>query len=180
VNTAQATGYLALAHLEGGDASRAVALLEQAVSALRGFHPGFRQTLARFLAALSEARLAAGQPEAAEPPALEALRLAQEVTFGYGLGLAQRALGQIAAARGDAARARVWLDEAVQTFDAMMARVEVARARLALAEVAHLDGDAAEADRLLRAARADFAAVGAPRWEARVRQRAAAWGGRSP
>jgi transcriptional regulator with AAA-type ATPase domain/tetratricopeptide (TPR) repeat protein len=169
VNTAQAVGYLAMAHLESGGAERAIALLERAVGELRSFHPAFRMTLARFLASLSEARTRAGGGEAAVTFATEALALGREVGFAYAIGVGLRALGHALAAAGDHAGAASRFDEALATFDAMGARFEAARTRLALADAHRAAGDRAGALSHARAAAAALQGLGAQRWEALAR-----------
>jgi hypothetical protein len=56
--------------------------------------------LAWFTTVLAEAYLAAGDPERTHETASRGLALAREAAFPYGLGLATRALGRLARARG--------------------------------------------------------------------------------
>jgi DNA-binding NtrC family response regulator/tetratricopeptide (TPR) repeat protein len=169
VNTAQASGYLAIAHLESGDAERAIELLERAVDELRRFHPAFRTTLARFLASLSGARTRVGDVEAAAALADEALALGREVGFAYAVGVALRALGDARAVAGDHAGAVSRFEEALGTFEAMGARFEAARTRLALADAHRQGGDRAEALAHARVAAGALQGLGAQRWEALAR-----------
>ena len=171
VNTAYATGQLGLACLEAGDARAAIPLLQEALREVSAFR-GFRQTASRFLVTLGEAWLAVGDLDAARRDAGEGLAMSQSVQFPYGVGLAWRALGRIAAAAGDRARAAALLADALRTFEEMRARFEEARTRRALADVAHTDGDREGAAGHLREAARLFQALNLPAQEAAAREQA--------
>jgi DNA-binding NtrC family response regulator/tetratricopeptide (TPR) repeat protein len=176
VNTAYALGQYGHAHLEAGDAKRAIELLDDAIRRLAAFHPGFRQTTSRFLALLAEAHLATGSLDAADLAAREALDTATTVAFAYAVGLARRAIGNIAHARGDVTTATVELDGALETFAGIGARLEASRTRLALADVAASAGERERAQEHLDEARRMLAVVGVTAEDARTRAVAARLG----
>jgi transcriptional regulator with AAA-type ATPase domain/tetratricopeptide (TPR) repeat protein len=168
INTAFATGQLGYAHLESGDAARAVPHLEHAVSQLDEL--GVRPTQGRFLAWLSEAYLATGATDRADVAAHRSLEISREAAFPYGMALAERALGAAVGARGDVSGAEVCLTRVLRAFESMHAAFEVARTRLALAQLALAAGardvgntHAAEAERA-------FETLGAPAYAARARR----------
>ncbi len=167
VNGAYATGHLGCAYLEGGEHQRAIPLIESAISQFAGFN--VRQTRARFMVSLSEAYLASGQLEEAERLARDALTLGSSVGFQYAIGFAQRALGQVANARGDAVTARARYDEALTVFRSMQAGFEEARTGAAIAELVAAR-DVTSAAPLLRRAVQTFDQLGAPRHASRARQ----------
>jgi hypothetical protein len=70
----------------------------------------------------------------------QGLQIAGETPYRTGTVWAQRALGRVARADGDCATAAHWLKEALSTFATMQARFEVGRTHLALAELAHDQG----------------------------------------
>lgn len=171
VNTADAASFLGYACLGQGDAARAIALLEPAVVRWREFR--HRPMLAWFTTCLGEAHLARGDRDRAQELARQGLDLATDARFPYGAGLARRALGRIAGARGDLAGAGAHLDEALRTFVAIKARGELAQTHLALAEVARAGGDRERVATHFREAHRLFAATHAARWVERLEALAA-------
>jgi tetratricopeptide (TPR) repeat protein len=139
LNTAGALGYLGTAHLEHGDVSQAIPLLEQSIQQWQKFH--FPQLQGWFTALLGEAYLLRGDIAQGHALAQQGLAITQEVRFAYGMGIAQRVLGKIQQARGQGAAAEACLTEALQTFTTTSAHFEVGRTHLALAELAHLQGN---------------------------------------
>ncbi len=166
LNTGAALGFLGYAHLEKGDATAALAALEESVRRMR--EAGMQQLRGWFSAYLAEACLLAGRPAAARERAEEALAVAGEVGFRYGEGLAQRALVRIALAEGDVAAARRRGAEALASFLAVEAPFEAARTRLAVAEAALAAGDTAAAAAEIDEARRQFRALGATVYEERA------------
>jgi hypothetical protein len=57
------------------------------------------------------------------------------------MGIAQRVLGKVQQARGQYTDAEACLQDALQTFTTTSAHFEVGRTHLALAELAHLQGN---------------------------------------
>ncbi len=160
LNTAPSKGFLGYAYLEKGDLSRAVEMLEDSVQLLADMP----QLRGWFSAYLGEAYLGLEQSEKARETALAAVATTQGVKFGYGIGLAQRAVGRIAAAAGDSDEAEARLEEALEGFLELQVPFEVARTRLDLAKLAHAGGRKHEAVEQLRQARAVFLALKVPRY----------------
>jgi DNA-binding NtrC family response regulator/tetratricopeptide (TPR) repeat protein len=160
VSSAYALGQYGHAHLEAGEPKRAAELLDDAIARLAEFRPGFRQTSARFLGVLADARLALGDAAQAGITARQALDLATGVGFAYAAGLARRALGRVAEADGDLVTARAELTQALDTFAAIGARFEAAHTHARLAAVALAAEARDDARTHLAAARAAFAALG--------------------
>jgi len=132
---ALASAALGYAYLEKGEGSEAIPLLEQAVQRMSQFR--WRQLQSWFTACLSEALCVDGQIEKARELALQGLGIGRDAGFGYAIGISQRALGRIAQARGALTEAESFLNEALQTFGSMQARLEAGLTHLALAELTH-------------------------------------------
>jgi class 3 adenylate cyclase/tetratricopeptide (TPR) repeat protein len=171
LNTTAALGFLGYAYLEKGDSSEAVRALEPAVGSLR--KAGMRQMLGWFCAFLAEAYLRTGRVDQASLLAQEALDIAGETRFGYGAGLAQRALGRIARQVGSAGEAADWLGQALATFSGLEARFEAGRSHLDLAALAQQRGDDEAAASHLGLAIDLFRELGAGRYLQRAEQLAA-------
>src|SRR5205814_8719117 len=124
-------GFLGLAYVEAGDGPAAIAVLEDSILLMRQF--GLNAHASWFTAFLAEAYRLNGRLERAEILADSARRLATETGFDVAVGWSQQSLGRIAAARGDAAAARRWFEEALATFAASESRYETARTYLDLA-----------------------------------------------
>lgn len=161
LHTAVRLAWLGYAHLENGDAARAIALLEDAVEQFRRFR--FRAE-GWFTAWLAEAHLLARRIDAAGTLATHGLAVARAARQGYGIGIALRATARVAVARDDRDEASRRLHEALDAFVSMHARFETARTRLDLAELARAtsatDAVAAHAGAAIDA----FRALGVPRW----------------
>ncbi len=140
----QALGY---AYLEGGDAAAARAPLEEAARQLIGF--GMHQSAARSLAFLGDACLASGELARADEVAARAVTKSRESGAPWALAWAERTRGRVARARGSMEEARRQLEGALAAFTAMEARLEAARTRIDLAEVAQSLGDGPRAQSLL-------------------------------
>lgn len=131
LNRMTALGMLALALVERHDTAEAISVLDEAIPQAVQFRIPHMHGL--FLAFRGEAALQAGRLPEAEALASQGAGITREARYVYGLGWAQRVLGRVALAAGDAALARARLAEAAQTFDAMGAPYEAARTRLELA-----------------------------------------------
>jgi len=158
--------FLGFAYSQGGDSTRAVAALEEGVQAIRDL--GIRWTEARFLSFLADAYLFKGDVELARESATRAHALAVETDYAWGVAWAERSLGRALLAAGDLDPAEPHLRAARARFEAVGGRFEVARTSFHLAELLHRAGRAEECRDALAAAREDFRALGAPRWEARA------------
>jgi tetratricopeptide (TPR) repeat protein len=174
LNTSAGLGFLGYAYLEKGDFPNAVKTLEDSVGRLRG--TGMQQLLGWFSAYLGEARLGLTWVEEAREAALEAVAATQEVKFWYGIAIAQRAVGRIAAAAGDSGEAAARLEEALNGFLKLEVPFEVARTRLDLAALAHARGDKKKACEQLRQARAAFLSLKVPRYAEQAQALAARMG----
>jgi LuxR family maltose regulon positive regulatory protein len=144
--------------LDRGEALRAVELLERVLRRL----PRERR-LARFpvLELLVHARIARGELEEAAS-GLEALREVERLVGTPALSAcADQAEGMLAAARGDHARARTLLEDAVDRFEGSGAPFEAARARIELATSLLAQGRADAAGREAAAALDSLTELGA-------------------
>jgi tetratricopeptide (TPR) repeat protein len=137
LNTANALGQLGAAYLENGDSVQAIPFLEQSVAQFSGFRAG--QARGWFTIILGEAYFVNDQLERAQELTLQGLEILQNSRYRRGIGWAHRTLGRIARARGLFPKAATHFGEALRTFDSVLARFEVARTHLALAELAHVE-----------------------------------------
>jgi transcriptional regulator with AAA-type ATPase domain/tetratricopeptide (TPR) repeat protein len=172
VNTTDALSFLGGAYLELGDARQAVPLLEDAVERWTRF--GHRPMLGWFTGVLGEACLVAGNAGRARELAERGREIAEGVGFTYATGWACRVLGRLARLEGRDAAAERELEAGRAAFEAIGARFEAARTILDLATGALTRRDGATGARLAREALAHLAGLGAPVYEARARQLAAA------
>jgi class 3 adenylate cyclase/tetratricopeptide (TPR) repeat protein len=163
LNTAAALGFLGYAHLEKGDLRLAIEALEDSVERLR--QAGMLQLFGWFSAFLAEAHLHAGRPAAeARELALQALSATETSKFRYGTGLAQRALGRIAARAAEKDQAEDWFRQALESFRSIQAPFEVSRTLLDLALLAHTGGDPGETARRLGEAHHLFSELRVPKY----------------
>jgi class 3 adenylate cyclase/tetratricopeptide (TPR) repeat protein len=166
--TAWALGFFGYAHLEKGDRAQAIGVLQQAVEQASLYRS--RQVQVWFKIFLSEAYLSNGQVDAALDPATEVLEIARSVNFMRGIGLACRALGRIAQARGAATEAENQLNEALKIFASIDARYDLGRTRLDLARLAHAQGKREAVETHIKEAHSLFTALPVPRWRERTEQ----------
>ena len=171
VDAAVARGILGGVHLEKGEVLEAISLLTSAADDCARF--GVRQTAGWFTTLLAEAWLGRGDVERARALAADGLRVTEAIGYRYGLGWAQRALGRIALASGEAADAAEHLGRAHETFTAIEARHEVARTHLDLARLARARRDQDAVKRHLETATRLFETLRLPRWLDHARQLAA-------
>jgi tetratricopeptide (TPR) repeat protein len=157
-NRVTAQGMLGYAHLEGGDAPRAIALLEAAIPQTTGFD--IRRNLLTLQ--LAEAYRRTGDPARARELAVGAIGVIRSIGFRWGEVWGERLLGRIARETGDLEAAAAHLDAALAGFSGLGARFEMALTGLDLAALAHARGDPAAAAERIRAAHAELTAVGAP------------------
>jgi tetratricopeptide (TPR) repeat protein len=174
LNTSAGRGFLGYAYLEKGDFGNAVETLEDSVGRLRG--TGMQQLLGWFSAYLAEAYLGLEMIPEAREAAREAVATTQEVKFWYGIAIAQRAVGRVAAAAQDTDEAEARLEEALRGFLTLEAPFEVARTRLDLAALAHACGDNKKAFDQLRQAWTAFLGLKLPRHAERAQELAARMG----
>jgi DNA-binding NtrC family response regulator/tetratricopeptide (TPR) repeat protein len=174
VNTADAQSFLGGAYLERGDAPRAAAALEQAVSQWRQFQHG--PMLGWFTTLLGEAYLLTEHAERGREVVREGLEIARRVGFPFAVAWGERVLGRLARAETRLPDATRHLQAALETFAATGARFETGRTHLDLAELAHARGEPAEASRHLAEAAHFFAGCPAPRHLERARRLGTALG----
>lgn len=173
MDSALALGFLGYAYVEQGDTAQAIPVLAQAVQ-LSG-NVGYQQVHGWFTTFLGQAYLLDGHLEKARELALQGLTITRESKFWWGVGDAQRVLGRIAMATGAVSEAAMYLQEALQTFGAIPARFEVGRTHLALAELAHAQGNREALGAHLDEARALFRALQVPKYIARTESLAEQW-----
>jgi hypothetical protein len=178
VSAAVALSALGYAHVQGGDADRAVAALLEGRDNVRRLYQS-RATDARFSAFLADAYLLKGDAARARAVALEAREFGHEGGYEWGEVWAERALGRAAHALGDPGGGAIHLRAAVERFGALEAAFEAARTAFHLAEALHAVGDAGAAAGAARQAEEGFAALAVPIWAARgaalTRRLAPAW-----
>jgi tetratricopeptide (TPR) repeat protein len=168
LNWAITAGWSGYAYLEKGDAASAIPLLEKSTRQLGQFQlPHVRGLFTAFLA---EAYQLGGETEKAFDLAMQALDATAGAKSPYGVGVARRALGRIAAARGDLSEAANHLDQGLRTFASIQARYDLARTHLDLGVVGDAQGyrDAAVAH--LGEAHDLFDAMGVSRYAERTRE----------
>jgi tetratricopeptide (TPR) repeat protein len=168
LNTAAALGFLGYAYLEKRDLPSAIKVLEESVQ--RTKLAGMQQLLGWFSVFLGEAYTYAGRLDEAEELARQALAVTSEVKFGYGIGLALRALGSVALERKDCVEARQRLEAASAQFEMLRVSFEVARTQLELVALARSEGRIDEAVERLAQARNTFIELGVPRYVERADQ----------
>jgi DNA-binding SARP family transcriptional activator len=161
-----ALGWLGFAHLEAGDANRAVPILNEAID---GYHRvGLSAAKARLLGLLADAHLLKGDGDQARAAARLALSQVQDIGPTWNRAWTERVFGRAAHAAGDFAPAERHLRAALEQFEALGARFEVARTWVHLAELLGADGRLEEGRRALASARDGFSSLALPIWEARV------------
>jgi tetratricopeptide (TPR) repeat protein len=166
VSRAVASQWLGFAHMEAGDPERAMPLLGHAVAA----YPTFTSAALEGWAAawLAEALAATHSGPEARRHAERAVAACRQVEFGFGAGLAQRALGRALLAEGNANAAAAELEGACGTLAAIGSRYELARAHFELARAHHARGEPDAAARSLAEAHRGFARLRVPHWTART------------
>jgi tetratricopeptide (TPR) repeat protein len=167
VARATSRGYLGAAYLEAGDAAEAIALLEESIAELQALSGtgGYRnQQIGSLLTAmLSEAYLLKGDVEHARELAARARAIVTGAGWAVALGYAERAAARVACAMGKLDDAEAAARHALETFAGSGAPAQVARSRLALAEILVAREDAAAATVELRTAREAFTQMRVPR-----------------
>ena len=108
--------------------------------------------------------------------ALQALTIAKDIKFSFGVGLAQHALGRIAQSEGTFADAERYLREAQQTHAAIQSRYWVARTHLDLTVLAHAQCNQKAVASHLQEAQAVFTALQLPKYNEHTAQIAEAYG----
>jgi DNA-binding SARP family transcriptional activator len=174
VAQANAVGWLGAAHLENGDAGRAVGHLDDAVARLQRLSAGGgyrdRQLDGVLRALLGEAQLVTGDVERARVSVEEALAITRAGGWPVAIGYAERAEGRVALAEGRLEDAEAALERALLTFATIEARAQAARTRVFLAELRAARGDTHAAAAELRAALELFEQMRAPRLVAAARR----------
>jgi DNA-binding SARP family transcriptional activator/KaiC/GvpD/RAD55 family RecA-like ATPase len=136
-----AQSYLGYSYVGKGDVETGRPLLERALDGY--WRLGLRLPAARVIGFLGEAHARIGDLERARELATESLALNREVMHPWGIGYAQRLLGQIARMEGRRDDAESYLMDALATFTAIPCPYEAGRTRLELAELARARGDEA-------------------------------------
>jgi len=167
VARATSRGYLGAAYLEADDAAEAIPLLEESIAELQILSGtgGYRnQQIGSLLTAmLSEAYLLKGDVEHARELAARARAIVTGAGWAVALGYAERAAARVACTMGKLDDAEAAARHALETFAGCGAPAQVARSRLALAEILVARGDAAAATVELRTARDAFTQMRVPR-----------------
>ena len=166
MSRALAEGFLGASHLEKGDATTALPLLERAAEAFGRL--GFRQLEGWFTVVQARAHALLGDPTRAELVAGRGMDVVGALSFGPAIMEAREVEALVAGARRDPAAATRALTESLAVAERIGARFLAARTRLALAEVAWTTGDRDAVARDVTPAHAEFTAMGAPVWAARA------------
>jgi class 3 adenylate cyclase/tetratricopeptide (TPR) repeat protein len=174
VFAAAALAYTGCAYLERGEATEAIAHLEQAVRQLGPLR--MRPAQCRFMAFLSEAYRVQGDLDKAHALALQGLQIADDTQYRYVVGWLQRTLGRIAQASDSLEEAQRCLAEALRTFIALTAQFEMGRTHLDLAALAQAQGNLAVATTHLHTAHGLFETLQVPHYVERTAQLARALG----
>ncbi|MDX1486918.1 MAG: adenylate/guanylate cyclase domain-containing protein [Acidiferrobacterales bacterium] len=160
--TAFVLACLGKSYSEAGDMDRAVPTLEQAVQLADQVRS--RQWCAYFRAWLGEAYLLAKQLDKAKELLGQTLETCTDLKYAVGIGWCHHLLGRVAQARGDLTEAGRHLDEAVQIFQLVGAKFELARTYLAQAEMSNTRKDPERVRRSLGEARSLFRALRTPKY----------------
>jgi tetratricopeptide (TPR) repeat protein len=134
LNNAFSLGWTGYAYLEHGRAEQAISLLEQSVELLEAMRCS--RVVGWFRSWLATAYLSAGNPARARDEAQLGLHISVQTGFTWAVGLAQRTRGSIARIDGDDTMATRYLADALRIFEQTESRLDVARTRLALADLA--------------------------------------------
>ncbi|MGH7303252.1 MAG: ATP-binding protein, partial [Candidatus Rokuibacteriota bacterium] len=169
-------GWLGAAYHEHGEAARAIGLYEEALQLVGGAVYRARQVDGFLMALMSDALRMDGQIERAADLAGRALVVSTAGAWFVAVGYAYRALGRIALASGKLGDAEATHRQAIETFQKIDARCQVARSRLDLADALAARGDRSAALAELEIARDIFAQMQAPRLIERAARAAAALG----
>ena len=172
--TALNLGILGYVYLEKGEVTQAIPVLESAVQAAQQYRS--QQVQSWFKVFLGEAYRMNNQLEQAQDLSMQGLELARRIKYPWGIGLAQGTLGRIAHTSGNLAAAATYLQHALDTFDAMQARYDLARTHLDLASLAHTQENQDAATMHLSTAYAWFKKLQVPKWVERTEQLAQEYG----
>jgi tetratricopeptide (TPR) repeat protein len=166
LNTAFSLGWTGYAYLEAGQADRAIQLLEQSIELLAAMR--YSRLVGWFKGWLAEAYLLKGDTARATTEAQLGLDISRTTGFTWAVGLAQRALGKTACARGDQPEAEARLLESLATFEAIQSRLDAGRSHLELAKLLHARAEPERAAEHVEAARMRFGELGASTYLARL------------
>jgi class 3 adenylate cyclase/tetratricopeptide (TPR) repeat protein len=151
---ALALGHRGLATVSEGDAERGIATVKESLDLFQKM--GVKATYSYFLCYLAEAYLTSGRLDDARSLLNQALDLARtHVDSNYEPEML-RVAGETSLARGDLDAARATFLEALGLSRARGAKLFELRSATSLARVLRLQGDAAQAKKLLTEARAPF------------------------
>lgn len=166
--TAFVLACLGKAYSEAGDLGRAVPTLEQATQLADQVRS--RQWRAYFRAWLGEAYLRDNQLDKAQEVLGETLAVCTDLKFAVGIGWCHHLLGRVAQTKRKLAEVRRHLDKAVQTFELVGAKFELARTCLARAELSNAQADPERARNCLDEAHRLFESLRAPKYVERTQQ----------
>jgi hypothetical protein len=130
----------------------------------------YRQVESYFTSTLAEAYARSGRLDTARAMATSAAATAHDSSWLVAVGYAERALGVIAGATGEPARAAESFDRSIEAFTTCEARYHAARAHLLRAEVAHTLDDRAAVTTHLRAAHDAFRLLHVSAWVQRAQE----------
>jgi tetratricopeptide (TPR) repeat protein len=166
--TAVVLACLGRTYLEKRDDTQAVPVLEKAVKLADQVRS--RQWRAWFRTLLGEAYFLAHRIVEAREQLEQALEISLSTKFPLGAACSRRALGWIAQGTDDLGEARRQLDEAVQIFQSVGAKFELARTYLSQAELNNAQGDSRSVSAYLRDAYHLFRDLQVPKYVERTGQ----------
>jgi class 3 adenylate cyclase len=164
--TAFVLACLGKAYSEAGDGGQAVPTLEQGVQLADLVRS--RQWREWFRALLAEAYYLSGQMDRAREAARQALGVATDLGYSWGIGWSSQVLGRVAHAQGALPEAGKHLGEALHAFVSVKAGFETGRTHLFLALLARDQGKREAAESQLGEARSLFEALRIPNYVKRV------------
>ena len=162
VSRVYASAFLGFAHVERGEPTEAIVLLEQVVRDLQRF--GLPQWGGLCSSSLAEAYRLNGEIAVARDLAQRGIEITRRAQYWFGVGYGQRVLSRIAEASSALDEAEGHLTDALRTYESIAAEFELGRTHLELAGLAGRQGERARVQAHLAPARRTFERLDVPRY----------------